>query len=885
MILRFLAVENFRKFREPLRIDGFTDGLNIVVEPNETGKSTLLEALRAAFFIRYSARTELVRSYIPIGDDVAPRVCVGFDLGGQIWTLEKQFMKSASVRLTGAGGRRDSDAAEEALQELLGFERGNNRGSDPETRGPLGMLWVEQATALSVESPNRIVRDTVRGVLEAEVGAVTGGRRFDAIRANIEAAYAALRTSSAGKPRGDLAAAEARVSAATTARQTAETSFREYEKTLAALDTATSRLRILERDLVDPEAAEQRRTLAAYQRIAETAALRLTVAEAHFLRADEATRAASLRIERLDAAEARVGSAGISLKEKERVRDEAKAWASGAGQEEKALRAALAQARAERELHEAALSAARARLRAFAHAAGARRAIDARKALAGLEERERAHIDAAASGIDRDDLERIAVLERGAIQARARFEAGAVKVEIELAQGASLKIDGVTADLSSVDVLKTTRFELGSAGSLVVRPPQGSGQSLEADLAAATEALASARRLLGVTSHADGVARNERAALAERELKMLRAQIASACPGDPTIGLAAGAEALRSFVAGLGDIADTDAPPDDGDLLEKAVTVAKLAEAAASGKHDDGRTVLSRAESALATAEADYAAAIRDTGAAAENLLSLVETGDRAALEAALGEAQRDRAAKFEDREKARENVTAFDAGAIRRRIENLDRAASRAGEERLELTARIASLEATIVREGTVGPAGRLAETREEEEAAIAACDQLRREADMLEVLRKALSDAANEASRTFLAPVTARAGRYIQRLLPGSDLSFNENLGLTGLTRAGIDETCGDLSRGTQEQLAILTRLAFADLLLEDGAPISLILDDPLVYSDDARLETMTDILQDASKRMQVILLTCRSKAFRHVDANRITLTPSSSDARRNA
>ncbi|RYE97380.1 MAG: hypothetical protein EOO77_39160, partial [Oxalobacteraceae bacterium] len=97
---------------------------------------------------------------------------------------------------------------------------------------------------------------------------------------------------------------------------------------------------------------------------------------------------------------------------------------------------------------------------------------------------------------------------------------------------------------------------------------------------------------------------------------------------------------------------------------------------------------------------------------------------------------------------------------------------------------------------------------------------------------------------------------------------------LGLTGVSRGGVDESCGGLSRGTQEQLAILTRLAFADLLLEDGAPISLILDDPLVYSDDARLETMTDILQEASTRMQVILLTCRSKAFRHVDGNRITL-----------
>ncbi|MNJ40896.1 chromosome segregation protein [compost metagenome] len=449
-----------------------------------------------------------------------------------------------------------------------------------------------------------------------------------------------------------------------------------------------------------------------------------------------------------------------------------------------------------------------------------------------------------------------------------------MKVEVELGDGASLRIDGVTTDVTSIDVLKNTRFELGDVGSLVVRPPPGTGQSIEADLAVATEELASALRQLGIKSHAEGVARNERSAAAGRELKALRTQIASACPGDPVIGLAGGADALRAFVAELSDIADAVAPTDDIDTLEKAVVDAKLAEAAASGKHEDGRMALSKAEKALATAEADYSAAVRESEAAAEDRRNVLENGDRERLEAARGEAQRERAAKFEALEQAREGPTAFDVDAIRRRIENLDRAASRAGEERLELTARIASLESTIIREGTSGPAGRLAETWEEEEAAIAACDRLRREADMLNMLRETLSDAAREASRTFLAPVTERAGRYIQQLLPGCDLSFNEELGLTGLTRAGIDESCGDLSRGTQEQLAILTRLAFADLLLEDGAPISLVLDDPLVYSDDARLETMTDILQDASKRMQVILLTCRSKAFRHVDANRITL-----------
>ena len=34
--LRRIAVDGFRKFREPMVIEGLTEGLNIVIEPNET---------------------------------------------------------------------------------------------------------------------------------------------------------------------------------------------------------------------------------------------------------------------------------------------------------------------------------------------------------------------------------------------------------------------------------------------------------------------------------------------------------------------------------------------------------------------------------------------------------------------------------------------------------------------------------------------------------------------------------------------------------------------------------------------------------------------------------------------------------------------------------
>ena len=53
-----------------------------------------------------------------------------------------------------------------------------------------------------------------------------------------------------------------------------------------------------------------------------------------------------------------------------------------------------------------------------------------------------------------------------------------------------------------------------------------------------------------------------------------------------------------------------------------------------------------------------------------------------------------------------------------------------------------------------------------------------------------------------------------------------------------------------------------------------MSLILDDPLVYADDTRLNLMTEILTEAAQNMQVILLTCRERAFRHMSGNRLVL-----------
>lgn len=85
-----------------------------------------------------------------------------------------------------------------------------------------------------------------------------------------------------------------------------------------------------------------------------------------------------------------------------------------------------------------------------------------------------------------------------------------------------------------------------------------------------------------------------------------------------------------------------------------------------------------------------------------------------------------------------------------------------------------------------------------------------------------------------------------------------------LVSVTRGGMAEDCENLSCGTHEQLALLTKIVFADMMLEHSRPVFLILDDPLVYTYDGRPDAKNEFLTQAAPRMQVILLTCSDRAI---------------------
>ena len=127
----------------------------------------------------------------------------------------------------------------------------------------------------------------------------------------------------------------------------------------------------------------------------------------------------------------------------------------------------------------------------------------------------------------------------------------------------------------------------------------------------------------------------------------------------------------------------------------------------------------------------------------------------------------------------------------------------------------------------GAAGPATRAQAAEEVSDLARTDAARLAEEAAVLQLLKTTIDIAQAEASRRYLAPITERVAPYIRRLLPTASLAFGEDLRPSRLIRGGVEEAADDLSKGTQEQIAVLTRLAFADLLLARGKPASLVLD----------------------------------------------------------
>src|SRR5699024_8471296 len=130
MKLRSLAVNQFKKYTSPTRLDGIGDGLNVIIGPNEMSKSTLLVALRAALFQKYCSGAQPIAALQNDRNQAGLVVELTFELEDELYCNTKRFMKMPYARLAWPVGRLlEGDAVGLALRDLLGFEEQGKAGA------------------------------------------------------------------------------------------------------------------------------------------------------------------------------------------------------------------------------------------------------------------------------------------------------------------------------------------------------------------------------------------------------------------------------------------------------------------------------------------------------------------------------------------------------------------------------------------------------------------------------------------------------------------------------------------------------------------------------------------------------------------------------------
>jgi uncharacterized protein YhaN len=255
---------------------------------------------------------------------------------------------------------------------------------------------------------------------------------------------------------------------------------------------------------------------------------------------------------------------------------------------------------------------------------------------------------------------------------------------------------------------------------------------------------------------------------------------------------------------------------------------------------------------------------------AAQNLLDDPERSAQLAVtKRELGQAQGERSLFAARIDALEQQIALAHPDILQQDIERYRRSAEQLERSFAERRDTLRALEVELHTLGTQGLEERRAEVSRDLEQARRRVAELQRRAHALDHLLKLLREKRRALTRRLQAPLQRHLNRYLQLLFPQASLQIDEDLSPSLLTRGDTDPAgpsdFDTLSFGTREQMGVISRLAYADLLQEAGRATLIILDDALVHSDAARLAQMKRVLFDAAQRHQILLFTCHPASWR--------------------
>lgn len=898
MRLLSATVRHYRVHHE-LRIE-FDESRTLIGGPNESGKSTLIEAIHRGLFLKSKVTGDVQKSMVSTTSPGTPEVDVVFEASGKIYQLNKRFSgNNGTTRLLETGGTALlGDEAESRLAALLGVEAiGGGRGVGDRVSQQWSHLWVWQGQ--SGNDPTEYAsaqHNSLLQRLQQSGGATAMQSALDtAVAARFAVAAESTFARGRAKAGSDLDRAEIAATAA-----------------VENLGVAKERLERLRQAVDDYDDASN--TLARVENDSRLIATQLSTASGKQAQVEELRRQESLQINAAQSATEKLAGFERADGQVVNVREliaTLDVELAPKNVEVRRLTEAFDEIRQRSELtvrnYESACEATRAqRLRhdlASAWLSQFEKAVRLDELSKKAEQVQKLESTvselrqdlAKLPDLDAAKLKKIQKLEAELGSAEASLQAMAAGLDI-VATDQPVLVGGLPMSAGDTRVLvDDTEITIGGRIRLRVRP--GGGTSLaEARQNAhdARHALQKSLNSAGVSSVADAsevvVRRADVATRIKSTASTLEgldaANIVSALADARAASAAADGEVSRRLEQVPGVVGPNSAP-EAKKLVEaesQRLHDAEAGERRGKLARDAEAKALTESEASLQTARQDIEKQTRAIGDLRAQLRLLIEThGDDDVRSRALTDARSASTAKSELLASTRRALAELQPDLLAADLARLQRAQSQVEKTKVDAETKRAVAQAALRSDGTDDPEAALALALSQTDSSREHLAAVRRKAEAIQLLHQMFLDEQRALSDRFTRPLADKISEYLQCLFGSgtrANVALVENsfggLQLVRSADGGGARPFETLSGGAREQVAAAMRLAMAEVLAADyGGCLPIVFDDAFAYSDPNRVQAVQRMLDLASTHgLQVIVLTCTPSDYSALGARSISV-----------
>lgn len=881
MRIQSVTVQNYRVHRK-LTVH-FDERLTVIGGPNESGKSTLVEALHRALFMRHKAGGEHL-------DDMRshhgghPEVEVTFEAKGRRCVLRKRFRGASGTVVLEEEGQppRHGDDAEQQLAELLGESEAARRWSRDRWRH----LWVWQQNSFEDPSAgtNSRADDLVRRFQENGAAVVQLSSQDAKLAEHFATKVGELFNKNGSPKRGtplDLAleehnAAQQAVKDRTAALDKLYDAARRLDSARTTIHEVATSLADRERELQDVQVRQQ-----------QLASLRN--------RAVLEQRDASQKREEWDKLTARE-DAIRELRAQAALLTERLAPM----QREAAL---LAQE------EQAALAAFDHAVRQLAETDGTVRTATARSSLADafesrleLQRQQQELDDRAARARDVSDMATRLRVELAALPtidaatcqsidsavremelAEARLTAIATRVELLHADVAvQLGSDALTIGASRTI---TTATDLSVGDAVRVRIMPGGGASVaDAERALTENCQTLAERLAQAGVGSAGEAREllERRGALKTDLTMHERRLEELAPAninEQQRSLAGRIAEVAARITRLQEQGVTLAEPGtNADAQALCATMRAELHAAEERQQlllaarNSSNTRFEMARNAVTAHGESMGEQQRELDSQQQALAAQLSVHgsdvDRAQARASAEAAYRQAAAVVSATES---DMTALDPAGVDLAVRMLSTAVTTLRDRRTSAKQDEFVAQRDLQQDGSRDPHAELSLAEAHEREVAERLARVRLQAEAIRELHELYSREQQQLAEQFAQPLRARADKYLRVVLPDCGLHVeydNAKFGGLAIVRgtSRAQYAFETLSTGAREQVATALRLGVAEVLAEGhGGTLPVVFDDAFAYSDPERLARLRQMLFHAGESgLQVVVLSCNAADY---------------------